>query len=204
MSEEEADAFNASLPHYEYGGAVWCFQRFGMSSTRLPDGRTIFIAGEHEDFYDPDFYIYNDVIVIHPNLGVEIYGYPRHVFRPTDFHSATLMKDESIYIIGNLGYHGTREPGITPVYRLDCRSYQIEAIATGGDNPGWIYRHQAEYVPARHAIRVTQGQVFMRWEGKRQARQNRKVYWLDLITHRGPVAPSRNKHATSKPRFPLV
>lgn len=67
------------------------------SSTRLRNGREIYIAGEHEDWYDPDFYIYNDVIVIHPNLEIQIYGYPRTVFRATDFHSATLVQDESIY-----------------------------------------------------------------------------------------------------------
>lgn len=43
--------------------AVWCYVRFGMSITALPDGRFIEIAGEHEDAYDPDFCIYNDVFV---------------------------------------------------------------------------------------------------------------------------------------------
>ncbi|HMN31542.1 MAG TPA: hypothetical protein PKE45_25560 [Caldilineaceae bacterium] len=169
-------------PEYKYGSAVWCFKRFGTSRTRLPDGREIYIAGEHEDFYDPDFYIYNDVIVIHPDLDIQIYGYPREVFRPTDFHSATLVQDASIYIIGSLGYYGTRQPGVTPVYRLDCQSYQIELIATTGDNPGWISRHQAEYVAARNAIKVTQGQVCISEEGKRQFRPNRRIYWLDLDT----------------------
>jgi len=142
----------------------------------------IYIAGEHEDSYDPDFYIYNDVIVIHPNLEIQIYGYPSAVFPATDFHSATLVQDESIYIIGNVGYHGTREPGVTPVYRLDCQSYQIERIAITGDNPGWISRHMAEYVAACHAIKVTQGQICICGEGKRQFRQNRRIYWLDLAT----------------------
>lgn len=35
----------------------WCFDRFGQSETQLPDGTVIFIGGEHEDHYDPDFYI---------------------------------------------------------------------------------------------------------------------------------------------------
>jgi hypothetical protein len=39
---------------------VWCFDRFGQSCTPLPDGRTVWIAGEHEDYYHPDFFIYND------------------------------------------------------------------------------------------------------------------------------------------------
>ena len=43
----------------ETKGPEWCFQRFGSTFTKLPDGRLIIIGGEHEDFYDPDFYIYN-------------------------------------------------------------------------------------------------------------------------------------------------
>jgi hypothetical protein len=35
--------------------AGWCFHRFGRSGTVLPDSRKVLIAGEHEDFYDPDF-----------------------------------------------------------------------------------------------------------------------------------------------------
>lgn len=43
---------------------VFCFNRFGRTETLLPDGRVVFIGGEHEDFYDPDFFIYNDVVVV--------------------------------------------------------------------------------------------------------------------------------------------
>ncbi len=72
-------------------GPTWCFDRFGQSSTLLPDGREVFIGGEHEDYYDPDFHIYNDVIVVEPGGSVSIFGYPRDVFPPTDFHTATLV-----------------------------------------------------------------------------------------------------------------
>src|SRR5687767_503933 len=82
--------------------AGWCFDRFGMSRTRLPDGRIVCIGGEHEDHYDPDFFIYNDAIVIGPGGAVEIYGYAPDAFPPTDFHSATLVGD-AIYVIGGLG-----------------------------------------------------------------------------------------------------
>lgn len=47
---------------------VWCFNRFGMSFTELPDGKLVQIGREHEDFYDPDFCIYNDG-VIHEGSG---------------------------------------------------------------------------------------------------------------------------------------
>ena len=47
---------------------VWCFIRFGTTRTKLPDGRIICIGGEHEDSYDPDFFIYNGMISF--QLGV--------------------------------------------------------------------------------------------------------------------------------------
>jgi hypothetical protein len=59
--------------------------------------------GEHEDHYDPDFFIHNDVVVRTPDGEVAIYGYPTEVFLPTDFHTATLLP-ASIVLIGSLGY----------------------------------------------------------------------------------------------------
>ena len=52
---------------------VWCFDRFGATVTVLPDGRHVYIGGEHEDFYDPDFCIYNDVVVLEgvPSLDLD-------------------------------------------------------------------------------------------------------------------------------------
>src|SRR6218665_1828771 len=42
-------------PSSREAGPAWCFDRFGMSQTALPDGRVVYVAGEHEDHYDPDF-----------------------------------------------------------------------------------------------------------------------------------------------------
>jgi hypothetical protein len=122
-------------------GPGWCFDRFGQSITLLPDGRKIFIAGEHEDHYDPDFFIYNDVVVETPD-GIEIFGYPTDVFPPTDFHSATLAGNR-IVIIGNLGYQETRQPGVTPVFILQIDTWAICSVITQGATPGWIHKHQA-------------------------------------------------------------
>src|SRR5260370_15017855 len=80
-------------------GPGWCFDLFGQSSTELADGRIVLIAGEHEDYYDTDFYIYNDVVVRHPDGGIDIFGYPRDVFPPTDFHTATLIRNRFIVIV---------------------------------------------------------------------------------------------------------
>jgi ankyrin repeat protein len=103
---------------------IWCAQRFGQSITFLSDGRIVQVAGEHEDGYDPDFCIYNDVFVHDHEGKVIVYGYPESVFPPTDFHTATLVGD-SIYLIGSLGYPGARQYGETPVYRLDTTTFEL-------------------------------------------------------------------------------
>lgn len=121
----------------------WCFQRFGQSRTMLPDGRTLFIAGEHEDHYDPSFFIYNDVVITHPDGSLEIRGYPVSEFPPTDFHSATLLGDRLI-LTGNLGYQGEREAERTQVLSLDVSSLRIQQLETQGESPGWISRHSSE------------------------------------------------------------
>jgi hypothetical protein len=142
----------------EESGAVWCYNRFGSSLTQLDDGRFVQIGGEHEDFYDPDFIIYNDV-VIHDGRGdFQIYGYPREVFPPTDFHTATLC-GECIFIVGCLGYPEQRRAGTTPVYRLTLETWEIVAVATTGEPPGWIHRHRAQYDPQRNSLRITGGEV---------------------------------------------
>jgi hypothetical protein len=47
----------------------WTFSRVGKSITKLSDGREIHIGGEHEDYYDPDFCIYNDVICMNTDIN---------------------------------------------------------------------------------------------------------------------------------------
>jgi Ankyrin repeats (many copies) len=157
---------------------AWCFDRFGMSFTELPDGRFVQIGGEHEDFYDPDFCIYNEV-VIHDRSGqFQIMGYPEDVFPPTDFHSATFVEGH-IYLIGRLGYHGSRRFGATPVYRLDCRTWKIAAVATSGDNPGWIYKHRAAF-DGLESILVTEGKIAQEVAGKEQHLDNTVQFRLEL------------------------
>ena len=52
--------FGDTIYHFaESRDPVWCFIRIGSTLTKLPDGRIVCIGGEHEDFYDPDFCIYN-------------------------------------------------------------------------------------------------------------------------------------------------
>lgn len=157
---------------------VWCAQRFGQSITLLPDGRVVQIAGEHEDSYDPDFCIYNDVFVHGTDGSVEIYGYPEDVFEPTDFHTATACGD-AIFIIGSLGYWGRRRYGHTAVYRLDTRDWRIERVAIEGTGPGWIHRHRA-ILFSPHEIRVDGGLILSMNEGKEQQLDNTRTYVLDV------------------------
>jgi len=124
---------------------VWSFQRFGRTTTRLPDGRLVLIAGEHEDHYDPNFCIYNDVVVLDGQGGVQVFLYPQDIFPPTDFHSATLIGDH-IWLIGSLGYTDRRDTNQTQVLRLSLNDFSMARIATTGETPGWIHRHDAERV----------------------------------------------------------
>jgi len=143
---------------------IWCFNRFGQTTTFIPDGRLVLIGGEHEDWYDADFNIYNDVVVItHPHrirrryyesmvLGttdpdnVIIYGYPKEIFPPTDFHTSTLVisdkGDQFIYIIG-----GTYSKLQTQVFRLDIKDFSIIEIETTGQKPeGGMFSHTAKLI----------------------------------------------------------
>lgn len=157
---------------------VWCYQRFGRTITELPDGRIIEIAGEHEDYYDPDFCIYNDVVVHLGNGDFQIFGYPENVFPPTDFHTATLVGNY-IYIIGSLGYSGQRIYNETPVYRLDCTTFKMEKLETNGEKPGWIHRHKAYYQkPSK--LYIIGGKICASENNKEKYIDNLADYFLDL------------------------
>ncbi len=156
---------------------IWSFKRFGKSINELLDGRIIEIAGEHEDWYDDDFCIYNDVIVHFGDGSFDIYGYPENVFPPTDFHSATLV-GKYIYIIGTIGYPQGRVPGETPVFKLDCESFEIQKVETTGTKPGWINRHKAKYID-EHKIQITGGQILINAGGRETFKVNQDSFVLD-------------------------
>ena len=67
--------------------------------------------------------------------------------------------DGTIYLIGSLGYDGTRKPDVTPVFAVDTQSLRITRVETSGDNPGWIYRHQARLRGEREIV-VSGGRCF--------------------------------------------
>jgi hypothetical protein len=181
------DLFN--VPANREDGPIWTFDRMGATRTELPDGRVICIGGEHEDSYDPDFCIYNDVIIFNPAGEFEIYGYPKEAFPPTDFHTATLL-DDRIIIGGGLGYQDARQSGHTPVYALELGNHHISRVETHGEMPGWIFKHQADYISGEIIFR--QGNVFEIRNGKKCYRKNTEDYVLDLAAGEWKRLTSRN------------
>ncbi len=171
-------------------GPLWCFDRFGMSFTALPDGRFVQIGGEHEDYYDPDFCIYNEVVVHDRSGTFQIMGYPENLFPPTDFHSSTFVNG-IIYIIGRLGYHGTRKFGFTPVYRLNCHTWKIEPVQTSGANPGWIYEQKTSFDGATSLV-VSGGKICKEVDGEEQHVENEDRYSLDLTDTKWTRIPCGN------------
>jgi len=157
---------------------VWCAERYGQSITFLNDGRIVQIGGEHEDSYDPDFCIYNDVFVHHADGRIDIYGYAADTFPPTDFHTATLI-GRHIFVIGSLGYAGTRVYGYTPVYRLDIDTFAMDRIDCSGTAPGWIHGHAARTLSPTE-IEITSGQIITSVDGKEEANINDKVFVIDV------------------------
>lgn len=155
-------------------GPVWCFTRFGRTVTQLPFGELLYVGGEHEDFYDPDFCIYNDVVVEDASGNIAIHGYPKDVFPPTDFHTATLVGTQ-LWLIGSLGYADLRREGETQVLRLDTYSMRMTPVITDGDGPGWISCHTAEYDAKENTVIVRGGKV---WNG--DYRDNQHTWALSL------------------------
>ena len=141
---EGSDATKKFNGNHFKDGPVWTYDRYGMSTTLLPDGRIVQIAGQHEMGGDPHFCIYNDVIVHDGKGDFDIYIYPKEVFPLTDFHTATLVANH-IYIIGNCDPDDIRE-GYMPIFRLDITTMKMEKIKSSGDTPGYgIYKHKTDY-----------------------------------------------------------
>ncbi|MDX2039241.1 MAG: hypothetical protein SFX72_21520 [Isosphaeraceae bacterium] len=158
---------------------TWTLDRMGATLTSLDDGGLVVVAGEHEDFYDPDFHIYNDVIVFRPTGSIEFYDYPREVFPPTDFHTATRVGDRLI-LIGSLSYADDRRPGVTQLYALDLMSFAITPLEATGEPPGWISRHTARLEGS--TIVVEGGMIHEERGDSAVYRPNFDVHALDFET----------------------
>jgi hypothetical protein len=173
-------------------GPIWTFSRYGATRTVLPDGRAVCVGGEHEDYYDPDFCIYNDVVVFTRSNQVEIYGYPAEIFPPTDFHTATLVNNRLV-VIGSLGYQNARRPGETPVHIVDLADYEISRMRISGEAPGWIYEHAADF-DQDGLITIRGGRIIREHNGKQVYRRNFDEYSLDVSSGVWRRDTNRNWH----------
>jgi len=191
----ELSAFAASrhfgLASGECREPGWSFERFGRTTTTLGDGRCIHIAGEHEDAYDRDFCIYNDVVVRHVDGSLDIFGYPRETFPPTDFHSATVAGDDLV-LVGNLGYPHERLEGTTQVVLLDLSTFAMTPMQARGDGPGWIHRHSAALTDDRRAIVISRGLVQADAGPHAALRENGDEWQLDLASWEWQRLTNRN------------
>ena len=199
LIEEGLSAYHANEAfggaRSEEAGPCWSWDRYGRSETTMPDGRVISIGGEHEDSYDPDFYIYNDVVVSDPAGRVEIFGYSEEAFPPTDFHTATLAEDR-IVVIGNLSYPTLRRDRAQVVV-LDTNHYAFDRIDTSGNGPLWLHKHSAKLAEGGRAILVRGGLINdPRWPS---LVENIDDWRLDLDTWRWDRLTNR-----AWPRFAFV
>lgn len=141
--------------------AVWCFNRMGQSRTIMADGTQIYIGGEHEDFYDPDFRIYNDAVIVYPDQSTELFQYTEQDFPPTDFHSASLHADEKhIILVGCNGHPEQRDLSTTQVATFNVITAQVQLIKTSGQAPAWLHQHEAKWIDT-DILEVSSGNVLL-------------------------------------------
>ena len=163
---------------YEKIRPIFTMGRIGMSKTEIKSkDLTVYIGGEYDDFYDPDFLIYNDVICEWKDGAVKHFGYPESVFPCTDFHSATYYPlHNAIYIIGRVGYDSPqkKEFKATEVFALDLESFAISKVEVMGVSPGWISSHKAKRVGEKIMVSFQTSE-----EDELQGETPKKV-WLNL------------------------
>ncbi|KAK7992853.1 hypothetical protein PG988_001647 [Apiospora saccharicola] len=171
-----------NIVHYGKTGdsePTWTFaERMGQTTTELPDGRLVFIAGEHEDFYDPDFHIYNDVCVFDKKKknrssssssedgGGGKRSPPRALRLPKDCVPAYRLphRDAGGGHPRHLHHrlHGLPRPAaLGRDARLPPRHARLLHARREdvGEKPGWINHHNACLVEDGTAIRVWGGEA---------------------------------------------
>lgn len=120
--------------NFESDKPVYSFQRFMRAVIDLEDGRRILVGGEHEDWYDPDFFIYNDIVVSNPNGSIDIYFYPFDIFHPIE--DANLKERDGQLIISggkqyipNFDYENMSYIDVTSKrYMLDLKTFKINSF----------------------------------------------------------------------------
>ena len=92
--------------------------------------------------------------------------------------------EDWIYLIGCLGYVEQQTTDITPVYRLNVRSWEIEMVKTSGENPGWVHGHRASYLASKCVIRIAGGELVHGPESELVSNQDSYELNLESLTWR--------------------
>lgn len=139
------------------------------------------LGGEYDDFYDPDFLIYNDVIVKYDDGSVKHFGYPEDVFPCTDFHTAIYYSAHNcIYIIGSIGYADPlKVRKDTSVFKLDLQTFAISKVDYQGTNPGWIHNN---YNMNNMKLKGSKVWVTGHKDKRKKEYVRKKVFTFDLET----------------------
>jgi hypothetical protein len=110
---------------------VWTAVREGALRIDLPDGRALQIGGEVHDYGDEyaDPWVYNDVVVTHPDGTIDILVYPKEVFPHLHGSIVGSRHDDGVFIFGivDRDRHPDRSTRVA-VLRLDTRSYEMTEL----------------------------------------------------------------------------
>jgi hypothetical protein len=183
-----------------YSNPIWTNDRELETCTTSSDGTIVQIGGEHEDFYDPDLMVYNQVIVFHRDVAgkLDIYGYPEAVFPKIDVHTATLVAGlNAIVVIADMSAPQVNRDiaanGGAPVYLLHLGRWKMEKRVTSGEGSGVIWKHVAELrdgvvrvsaAQSKYASDQTKRRVFKNEESEVVGVMDDEVWEMDVGTGR--------------------
>lgn len=100
---------------------------------------------DYNDYYNPDFKIYNDVTIRHFDSKYELWNYPEEQFPPVYAHDTVHDKNiDFVYITGGLGSGDRQRKNITEIYQLNLETKDIEHIEALGDSPPCLHNHHTK------------------------------------------------------------
>ena len=103
---------------------VWTTVREHALHLTLPDGRTLMIGGEVDNFGDEyaDPWFYNDIVVRHPDGAIEILAYPLDLVPHARWEVSVLM-GAHLFIFGE----PPKRPRRPVALRIDTSTYEVSA-----------------------------------------------------------------------------
>lgn len=159
-------------------GPAWTFNRVGASETALPNGQILWAGGRHGEPGDPNYYVYNDLVVKKPEGEFSVLGYPEAIFPPIHSHSATLVSNY-ILLIGGLGGPESEPSETTRIQAIRIEKFGLHPWSGVGPGPGAIYGHTAKLSDNKLWIEVSGGFI---QSPDGSSTPNSKRWRLDLDT----------------------